>query len=43
MENASGEGVQECWFEGGSLESSEMESGIWRDCCQLSPPARLRI
>ena len=28
MENASGEGEQECWFgEGGCLESSEMESG----------------
>ena len=34
MEDASGEGEQECWFgEGGCLESSEMESGRWRDCC----------
>ena len=34
MENASGEGQQECWFEeGGCIESSEMESGSWRDCC----------
>ena len=25
---------KECWFgEGGCLESSEMESGHWRDCC----------
>ena len=25
----------ECWFEeGGCIESSEMESGSWRDCCQ---------
>ena len=31
MENASG-GEQECWFEGGCTESSEMESGSWRDC-----------
>ena len=23
---------QECWFGGGCLESSEMESGSWRDC-----------
>ena len=35
MENASREGEQECWFEeGGCIESSEMESGNWRDCCQ---------
>ena len=35
MENASGEGEQECWFEEGEcIELSEMESGIWRDCCQ---------
>ena len=35
MENASGEGVQECWFEeGGCIVSSKMESGSWRDCCQ---------
>ena len=35
MEDASGEGEQECWFEeGGCLELSEMESGSWRDCCQ---------
>ena len=37
MENASGEGEQESWFEeGGCIESSEMESGSWswRDCCQ---------
>ena len=34
MENAS-EGEQECWFAaGGCIESSEMESGSWRDCCQ---------
>ena len=35
MENASGEGEQECWLEeGGCIESSEMESGSWRDYCQ---------
>ena len=35
MENASGEGGQECWFEeGGCIELSEMESGSGRDCCQ---------
>ena len=34
VEDASGEGEQECWFgEGGCLESSKMESGHWRDCC----------
>ena len=34
VENASGEGEQEDLFgEGGCLESSEMESGSWRDCC----------
>ena len=35
MENASGETEKECWFEeGGCIESREMESGSWRDCCQ---------
>ena len=35
MENASGEGEQECWFEeGGCIELSEMESGRERDCWQ---------
>ena len=35
VKDASGEGEQECWFgEGGCLESSEMESGSWSDCCQ---------
>ena len=35
MENASREEKQECWFEeGGCIESSKMESGSWRDCCQ---------
>ena len=34
VEDASGEGEQECWFgEGGCLESSKMESGSWRDRC----------
>ena len=33
VEDASGEGEQECWFGGGCLESSKMESGSWRDCC----------
>ena len=34
MEDASGEGEQECWFgEGGCHESSEMKSGNWWDCC----------
>ena len=29
------EGEQECWFEGGGcIESREIESGSWRDCCQ---------
>ena len=33
VEDASGEGEQECWFgEGGSLESSKMESGSGKDC-----------
>ena len=33
-EDASGEGEQECWFgEGGCLESSEIDSGSWRDYC----------
>ena len=32
VEDASGEGEQECWFgEGGCLGLSEMESGSWRD------------
>ena len=40
MENASGEGEQECWFEeGGCIELSEMESGSWRDCCQSGLPS----
>ena len=31
VEDESGEGEQECWFEaGGCLESSKMESGSWR-------------
>ena len=35
MENASGEGEQDCWFEeGGCIQLSKMESGSWRDCCQ---------
>ena len=34
VEDASGEGEQECWFEeGGCHESSVMESGSWRNCC----------
>ena len=34
MEDASGEGEQECWLgEGGCIESSEMESGSWKGCC----------
>ena len=33
VEDMSGEGEQECWFEGGKLESSQMESKHWRDCC----------
>ena len=33
VEDASGEGQQECRFGGRCLESSEMESGHWRDCC----------
>ena len=34
VEDASGKGEQECWFgEGECLESSEMDSGSWRDCC----------
>ena len=34
MEVGSGEGEQERWFgKGGCIESSEMESGSWRDCC----------
>ena len=32
---ASREGEQECWFgEKGCLESSQMESRSWTDCCQ---------
>ena len=35
VENASGEGEQQCCFkEGGCIESSEMESESLRDCCQ---------
>ena len=35
MKGASGEGEQECWFgEEGCHESSELESGSWRNCCQ---------
>ena len=31
-----GEGEQECWFgEGGCHESSEIESGSWRDCVRV--------
>ena len=27
--------ITKCWFEeGGCIDSSEMESGSWRDCCQ---------
>ena len=34
VEDTSG-GEQECWFgEGGFLESREMESWSWRNCCQ---------
>ena len=34
VKNTTGEGEQECWFiEKGYHESSEMESGSWRDCC----------
>ena len=34
VEDASGEEEQECWFgEKGCHESSEMESGSFRDCC----------
>ena len=34
VDDASGEGVQECWFgEKGCYESSKIESGSWRDCC----------
>ena len=34
VEDASGEGEQECWFvEGGCLESNNMESGSWRNRC----------
>ena len=33
VEEASGEGEQECWFrDRGCLDSSTMESGSWRDC-----------
>ena len=35
VEDASGEGEQMCWFgEKGCHESSEMESGSWRDSWQ---------
>ena len=35
MEDASGEGEQECWFgEKGCHESSKMEIESWTDCCQ---------
>ena len=34
MEEASREGEGFCWFgEGICLESSEIESGSWKDCC----------
>ena len=33
VEDASGKGEQKCWFGGRCHESSEMESGSWRDCC----------
>ena len=34
VEDLSGEGEQVFWFgEGRCHESSEMESGSWRDCC----------
>ena len=35
VEDASGEGEQECWFgvKDDAFESSEIESGSWRDCC----------
>ena len=34
VEDESGEGEQECWIgKGGCLESSEVESGSFRDCC----------
>ena len=35
VEDASGKGEQECWIgEKGCHESSKMESGSLRDCCQ---------
>ena len=35
VEDTKGKGEQEHWFgEKGCQESSEMESGSWRDCCQ---------
>ena len=35
MKDSSGKGEQECCFgEGRCLESSDMENGSWRDCCQ---------
>ena len=35
VEEASGKGEQECWIgEKGCHESSKMESGSLRDCCQ---------
>ena len=39
MKDASGEGEQECLIgEKGRHESSEMDSGSWRDCCQSGVP-----
>ena len=44
VEEASGEGEQECWFgEKGSHESSEMESGSWRDCCLTQDKPRSKL
>ena len=35
VEDASGEGEQECWFgESGCHELNEIESWSWTDCCQ---------
>ena len=35
MEDANGEGEQECWIgKKGCHESSEIESESYRDCCQ---------
>ena len=33
VEDASGQGEQECWIGEGCFELSAMESGSWRDCC----------